>query len=1267
MATVTLGIATTSVASSSSYALTTFTPAVGDIIVLCLQSNTSGQIISASDNQGGNYSDFTGPLTGVSGGRAFIFVRDTKVASAVGHIITVSVSGGATGLIGISLRVAGLGNRTGTSLRKQNQGSSATTGTPTLTFNNNVLTQDPVIAFISNTTNPATLTPPTSWTEDSDVGTAAPLGMEVVHINSGFTSTAVTWGSASATTYIKAGIELDVSSVVRGQAQAQIKGFPTRVAQAKANIVATSNTFGQAQAQILGGNVAVGQAQADIEVTFSRLAQAQGMVAGQIQAYPLLNFAISSGPGVATYTTSNYLPTAGRLLIATVYHRGLGAVTANIPTIAGNNQTWTQFVTGLGPPTDNTRRVTAWWALVSSPTVGGITWDWAGQLQTTVAFSIVEYSGTDIGSNGANSVVQAVMDSSSAIGNSSFIITLAAFGSTKNSAIGYMRDSFASNITTAGPNFVIVDSNYILGPTINIWSPVADPTVEWDFASTTQSGEVITGWAAELKAAPAQVVGQAQAYIKLIDFSSAQSQADIKQTYNGLAQAQTDIKATISRVAQAQADIKQTYSGLAQVQADIKQTYSKLAQAQADIKQTFSRIGQSQADIKATISRVAQSQADIKQTYYGLGQSNADIQAVNNGFGQAQGYILLATTKSAQAQAAIDTGIYDAVDTFTRSVSGGWGTANVGGAWTPTDAILSVDGSKGLITPTGATSLIPVSLIGVTAKRGDYLKVRFKTSDPTASGQNISFYSVINQSINGILGRVDTVTGVFTVLIGASASSTFFITIDADTWYWVEIQHIIPLNSSPLVRGKIWKDGDPEPGWQVSRTAFLSPTGKVGSPSIRSTVGLSNTEIHSFDDLDYHPIDWSEVGQAQATIIAVGNGFGQAQADIKVTSNGLGQVNSDIKVTSNGLAQAQADILQTSFVSAQAQADILQSYFGEGQTQANIVQTYYGLGQAQAKISISETFGFGQAQGTIFAESRAYGQAQGTVGTRGQAYGQSQGAIKTTGSKVAQAQARVLATSVGLAQAQGDVKQTYVGLGQAQATIVESKQRFGQVQASIKVISIILGQAQSDIQQTYTRFAQAQAVIKTTGYVFAQAQAYINLINVVSGQAQADILTSKIVFAQAQAQIGTTNTKTANAQADIKVTVNYTGQANAQIKQYYEVFAQAQASILAVSNKFAQVQASILTNYYGLGQAEAFILKSAGYGQAQAYIIFEHILKTVVASDRPSLRVVGSDRELLDILGTDQSLKVTATDRPSLRVVASDRSSITIVSQDEEY
>lgn len=425
-------------------------------------------------------------------------------------------------------------------------------------------------------------------------------------------------------------------------------------------------------------------------------------------------------------------------------------------------------------------------------------------------------------------------------------------------------------------------------------------------------------------------------------------------------------------------------------------------------------------------------------------------------------------------------------------------------------------------------------------------------------------------------------------------------------------------------------------------------------------------------------------GQAQTDITLADFGFGQAQTDIrvtsyteaqsqaniKVTSFVVAQAQTDIRVTDYVVAQAQADIRVTKFGIAQAQADIKASGFGFGQAQTRILTTEYVFAQAQAKLNAFGVNAFGQAQAAMGGQSWGFGQAQAKIKAFGVTrFGQAQTDIKTTSysfgqaqttiqaNRFAQAQADIKVTNYREAQAQADIKVTSYVSAQSQADIKTIKFAFAQAQTRILTTTNVFAQAQADVLVTNFKESQAQADIKVTSYGLGQSQVDIKKTTFAYGQAQARIVTTICatgqaqvyiqgrVYAQAQADIRVTSTQSANAQADIKVSVNYSGQANALIVATSFEFGQARAYIHSTVAQIGQAQVYIsLHGLLQVAQAQAFIIKAAGYGQAQARIILLHTLEDLEITDSPSINLDILDKDSIEEDYTDHEFNLTLYD-----------------------
>lgn len=232
MAGITLAVSTTSTAGANSYTSASFSPATGDLLVVFVAATGASDVgITCTESVGDVTFTRAVNATKSAGGDLLIcFVANALMPSIGGgppnsRSITFSkTSVAANGAVITVYRISGM-SRLGAGAIRQSavQINQVGPATPAVTFAAACLTSNPTLGFFVNGANPATMTPPTNWTEDSDNGYASPItGQEAISRVSGFTGTTVTWGSSSATNFGDIMVELDASSL-----QIEEDGQPT--------------------------------------------------------------------------------------------------------------------------------------------------------------------------------------------------------------------------------------------------------------------------------------------------------------------------------------------------------------------------------------------------------------------------------------------------------------------------------------------------------------------------------------------------------------------------------------------------------------------------------------------------------------------------------------------------------------------------------------------------------------------------------------------------------------------------------------------------------------------------------------------------------------------------------------------------------------------------------------------------------------------------------------------------------------------------------
>lgn len=214
MATITGRSSSASTTNTTSYASSAFTPAVGDLLVFLVLASETVDAGSVSSSAGYTFTKVATAHRN-STDTLYVFVADSLVTSAVSQTLTYNcASDAATGCFRVVISISGMARTGASAVRQsavQNTGTAGTT--PAVTFGGAALTANPLVALLCNQANPATVTQPSAWSEQNDSGFNTPTtGFEYANINSGFTSSTVTWGSTSGTQFAALAVEFDSSA-----------------------------------------------------------------------------------------------------------------------------------------------------------------------------------------------------------------------------------------------------------------------------------------------------------------------------------------------------------------------------------------------------------------------------------------------------------------------------------------------------------------------------------------------------------------------------------------------------------------------------------------------------------------------------------------------------------------------------------------------------------------------------------------------------------------------------------------------------------------------------------------------------------------------------------------------------------------------------------------------------------------------------------------------------------------------------------------------
>ena len=103
-----------------------------------------------------------------------------------------------------------------------------------------------------------------------------------------------------------------------------------------------------------------------------------------------------------SFATASISPAADQPIYAAVISQ---ATSVNTPTATGNGLTWVAVATGAP---NASRKLTVFRSAGASPSAGAITFDFAGQTQSSAQWAVIQFASADItGTNGSGATVQA--------------------------------------------------------------------------------------------------------------------------------------------------------------------------------------------------------------------------------------------------------------------------------------------------------------------------------------------------------------------------------------------------------------------------------------------------------------------------------------------------------------------------------------------------------------------------------------------------------------------------------------------------------------------------------------------------------------------------------------------------------------------------------------------------------------------------------------------------------------------------------------------
>lgn len=200
----------------------TASPAAGDLILIFVVISGDSTHSAPTDNQSGTYTIIGSQINVGSAIYGAWYVRDALVPAGSSTIFTLSNPGADTGGGLAVVKITGMAKAGSSAVRQSKSGSGGDGTTPaTGSWSSAKLTSNPVVGAAINGANPAALTPTTSYSELLDTGYSTPaVGVEIQKIDSGDTSSTMTWGNTSLG-WACMGVELDSTNLVAGTPNAE--------------------------------------------------------------------------------------------------------------------------------------------------------------------------------------------------------------------------------------------------------------------------------------------------------------------------------------------------------------------------------------------------------------------------------------------------------------------------------------------------------------------------------------------------------------------------------------------------------------------------------------------------------------------------------------------------------------------------------------------------------------------------------------------------------------------------------------------------------------------------------------------------------------------------------------------------------------------------------------------------------------------------------------------------------------------------------------
>ena len=250
--------------------------------------------------------------------------------------------------------------------------------------------------------------------------------------------------------------------------------------------------------------------------------------------------------------------------------------------------------------------------------------------------------------------------------------------------------------------------------------------------------------------------------------------------------------------------------------------------------------------------------ATAQHTYPAAGTYTVTLRVTDSGGATA--------TRSASV-AVSTTSSGTAADSFTRTVSGGFGTADVGGPWTVTGTASRFSVANGV----GSMSAAPGSglradLLGVQRTATDVSSTVSVDTAPSGSGAYVALIgrrvtSADDYRLKVRLQAGGAVTAQLVRVTGGTETALQTVTTVPGVTYAagdeLRLRVVVSGVGTTTLSAKVWKDGTTQPaGWLLQATdttAALQAPGSVGYAYYLSSTATANPTVLSVDDLSAGP------------------------------------------------------------------------------------------------------------------------------------------------------------------------------------------------------------------------------------------------------------------------------------------------------------------------------------------------------------------------------------------------------------------------------